>query len=384
MLILDLIIVGLTVGAVVWGYWRGMRGGGLVLLGFGAGALLGSRLAPLALAGGLRDPFAPVIALPAALLFGAVLAAVFDRFGSRLRRRLRRGSRLDSLGGGLLAGLLALVMVWIVAAFAARVDSLKDPVGDSEIISGLNGVLPPPGPLLKPVAPYDDGLAVIAGRKARVGPPRQGIKNDPEVQDAARSVVKFFSTGCGEGHGGGVSGSGWIAGEGIVVTNAHVVAGSEDTTVQIEGKGERHDAEAIWFDDFNDVAILRAPGVRGEPAFPIDVKPDPGTFAAVLGFPRGGPYTVKPARVGSTGRRSGFSPEPGDRPRRRVTFLRAGVVRGNSGGPVVDAAGRVVAMVFGVRSGGHTAYAVPSSVVKSALGRAGSPADTGRCEEQQH
>jgi len=376
MLILDLLIAGLLVGMVVWGYSRGMRAGGLGLLGFGVGALLGSRVAPLALDGGLRDPFAPVIALPAALLFGAVVAAVFDHFGSSLRRRLRRGSRVDALGGALVAGLLGLVMVSIIAAVAASVDSLEDPVGDSALIARLNGVLPPAGPLLKPVSAYDDRLPVIAGRRARVGPPKQGIRNDPEVRDAAGSVVKVLGTGCGHG----VSGSGWIAADGIVVTNAHVVAGSDDTTLQIAGKGTRHDAEVIGFDDFNDVAILRAPGVRGEPALPIDVDPEPGTFAGVLGFPRGGPYEVKAARVGSTSRRSGF--EPGDRPGRSVTSLRAGVIPGNSGGPVVDGKGRVAAMVFAVRLGGHTAYAIPSSIVQRALRRAGPqgpPVDTGSC-----
>jgi len=382
MLILDLIIVALLAGVLAWGYSRGMRAAGFVLLGFGAGALLGSRVAPLVLAGGLRDPFAPVIAVPAALLLGAVGAAAFGHFASGLRRRARRGSRVDALGGALLAGLLGLVTLSIIAAVAARVDVLEDPVSDSAIMARLEGVLPRPGPLLKAAAPYDDRLPVIDGRRARVGPPTRGIKNDPEVRDAAASVMKVFGTGCG--HGG--SGSGWIAAEGIVVTNAHVVAGFEDTTVQVEGKGTRHDAEVIWFDAFNDVAILRAPGVRGKPALPIDVEPEPGTFAGVLGFPLGGPYKVKPARVGTTSTTSrGAEPplERGDRPRRSVTLLRAGVVPGNSGGPVVDGKGRVAAMVFAVRPGGHTAYAVPTSIVKRALGRAeamGDPVDTGPCE----
>jgi S1-C subfamily serine protease len=386
MLILDLIIVGLIAGMVVWGYRRGIHAGALMLLGFGAGALLGSRVAPLVLDGGLRDPFAPVIALPAALLFGAVAAAAVGHFGSRARRRLRRGSRADALAGALVAGLLGLVTVSIIAAIAARVDALEDPVRDSAIMASLNGVLPPPGPLLKAERPYDDRLPVIAGRKARVGPPAQGIVNDPEVQDAARSVVKLFGSGCGRAGGG----SGWIAADGIVVTNAHVVAGFDETTVQLEGKGTQHDAEVIAFDALNDVAILRAPGVRGKPALPIDVEPEPGTFAGALGFPRGGPYEVKAARVGNTRRTSGFSPSirpggpraPVDRPRRSVTFLRAGVIPGNSGGPVVDRKGRVAAMVFAVRLGGHTAYAVPSAVVKRTLARTepgGASVDTGPC-----
>jgi len=376
MLILDLVIVGLVVGVAVWGYLRGMRAGGLAVLGFGAGALLGSRLSPLVLDGGLRDPFAPVIALPGALLFGAVLAAALGQFASSLRRRLRRGSRADALGGALVAGLLGLVMVWIIAAAAEEVDSLSDPLEDSEVLDRLNALLPPPGPLLKSDPPYDDPKPVrlrkIPGEGTRVGPPSQKIKNDPQVQDAAPSVAKIISGGGGEL---GV-GSGWIACDGIVVTNAHV-AGSPSNVVQVqlEGKGTPHEAEVIRFDDFNDVAVLRAPGVRGEPPLPIDVTPEPTTPAGVLGFPLGGPYKVKPGRIGSTSKRSGFGLK-----RRRVTLLRTNVVPGNSGGPVVDGEGRVVAMVFAVRATGNTGLAIPGSVVRRALRREGLLAESGGCK----
>ena len=77
------------------------------------------------------------------------------------------------------------------------------------------------------------------------------------MRAASASVVKILGTACGLG----VQGSGWIAGDGVVVSNAHVVAGQDDTTVQLRGEGDRIDAERSWFDPRNDLAILRADGL---------------------------------------------------------------------------------------------------------------------------
>ena len=79
------------------------------------------------------------------------------------------------------------------------------------------------------------------------------------MRAARASVVRVLGTACGLG----VQGSGWVAGNGLVVTNAHVVAGQDDTTVQIGGAGERLDAQAVHFDPRNDLAILRVPADRG-------------------------------------------------------------------------------------------------------------------------
>lgn len=374
-MLVDLIIVGVLVVAAVLGFRQGLRTGALVLIGFGAGAVLGSRVAPLVLSGGLRDPFAPVLALPAALLFGAVLAAALERFGFQLKRRLRNLGWLDAIGGALLAACVGAVMVWVLGAVAARVDSLKESVAKSSIIERLNAVVPPPGPLLIADRPYDP-FPVIAGPRSGVGPATAKIKTDPQVKAAARSVLKVNVTSCERGRG---SGSGWIAKDGVVVTNAHVVEDTRTVTVKLGGKGRSYNARPIWFDDAEDVAILRVPGVSGTPALPIDEHPKRGTTAALLGFPRGGPYRVRPAKLGRRVRLPTIRVEGRVFRRRSVTTMRAFARPGNSGGPVVDGRGRVVAMVFGVRPGGLDAYAVPSPVVQKALERAGAPADTGSC-----
>lgn len=373
MVIVDAVIAALILGAAVWGYRRGMTSGGLALIGFGIGAVLGSRLAPLALDGGLRDPFAPVLALPAALLLGALVAVVLERFGFRLRRSIRRRGTVDHVGGAVLAGCLGLVLTWSLGAAAARIDGLRDSVRDSEIVAQLNAVLPPPGPLLKAAEIKRDPLPVIRGPRASVGPVDETITRDPQVRAAAKSVVKIFSQGCG----GTAQGSGWIGRDGLVVTNAHVVAGGENIRVQPEGKGVEHGAEAVWIDRKGDIAVLRSSGVSGLPALRVERKPGVDVLAATLGFPLDGPYTVAAARVGARASRLRLE-QGGLRPRSAIT-LRADLAPGNSGGPVVDERGRVVTMVYASRAGGSFAYGVPATTIRRALRRAREPVDTGRC-----
>lgn len=377
MLIVDLLIVALTVAVAYWGYRQGLSTGALVLVGFGGGAILGSRVGPLFLDGGLEDPFAPVVALPAALLIGALFAAALERVGFGLRRRLRRRDTPDAIGGAVLAACIGLVAVWVLGALAARVDGLRGSVRDSVIIDKLNAVLPPPGPLLNAAKGRTDPLPVIAGPDANVGPARPGIKRDPQVRSAASSVVRLIGSACGHG----LTGSGWIARDGVVVTNAHVIQGSDNTRVMVEGNGHPEEARAIWYDRVNDIAVLRAPGISGAPALQLDPKPKPGTYAAALGFPGGGAYQITPARVGNTSRIPAFRLRRGDPTTRRITSMRAALRPGNSGGPVVDERRRVVTTAFAARVGGRVAYGVPNSITARALRRAGPPVDTGPCRE---
>lgn len=381
-MLIDLAIIAALIAVGAWGYIRGFSAGGLALIGFGGGVVLGSRVAPLLLDGGLRDPYAPMVALPGALILGAIIAAVLERFAFRLRRPMLRLRGLDGVAGAVVAACLGLVVVWALGAAAVRVDGLRKTVRESSVIDNLNAVLPPAGPLLKARHEFAP-LPVIAGPPARVGAANPNIKRDRQVKNAARSIVKINAIACGHQ----LSGSGWIARNGIVVTNAHVIAGSEDMRVQLEGEGRLQDARPIWFDRDTDIAVLRVPGITGVPHLKTTDSAKAGTHAAVLGFPGGGRYTVRPARIGQT------ADIPGRRfekslLERRATSIRAIVRPGNSGGPVVDGQGRVVTMIFAGQkraqgtTGGHTAYGVPISEVRLALKRAGRPADTGNCDEE--
>jgi hypothetical protein len=376
---LDWIIVAFTVLMAVWGYQQGLIAGGLSLVGFAAGAFLGSRLGPLLLEDGSHSPYAPLSALLGAVLVGGLFASGFELLGFHLRRRLgERIGLLDGLGGSVLVGCLGLFLVWIGGAVALQTPGareLREPIQRSAILQELNEVLPPSGPILQALARFDP-FPSISGPSANVPAPDPKIARDPDVAAARRSVVRVLGTACGLG----VQGSGWVAGRGIVVTNAHVVAGQDDTTVQVRGEGPGLDAQAIWFDPRNDLSILRVPGVSGLPRLAMNANADSGTTAAVLGFPENGPYTVAPARLGGTSRvitQDAFGRGPVER---TITSLRGEVLPGNSGGPVVDRAGRVLATIFAAATRRQrTGYGVPDSLVRDALGEARGPVDTGPC-----
>ena len=376
---IDWIIVAFTVLLALYGAVQGFLVGALTLAGFAAGAFAGSRLAPLVLSEGSSSPYAPLMALVGAVLLGALLASGLGGLGERLRAAviLPGAGALDALLGAALSACVALGLVWVCGAVALQTPGareLRRDIQRSLVLRRLNEVLPPSGPIIQSLARFDP-FPSIEGPPSRLPPPRAAIARDPDVEAASASVVRVTGTACGLG----VAGSGWVAGPGLVVTNAHVVAGQDDTEVQVRGEPPGRSARAVAFDSRNDVAVLRVDGLDA-PALPLRAEPRPGAPAAILGFPRNGPYDVRAGRVGRT--ETAISSDAyGQGPvTRRITVLRGRVVPGNSGGPMVDAAGRVVTTVFASsRSGPPAGYGVPNDVVRTALRGARRPVSTGPC-----
>jgi len=373
----DWIIVGLLLLLALFGWAQGFVTGALALVGFALGAYLGTRLAGLVLPDGSRNPYGPAIGLVGALVLGAGFAAGFEGLGSRLRSKLALPGFgfVDGVLGAALTACVGLGVVWILAAVAVHSSGqVRYEVQRSEILTRLNRALPPSGPLLNALARFDP-FPRIDGPEARVAPPRAGIARDPQVVAAADSVVKILGTACGLG----IEGSGWVADDGVVVTNAHVVAGQDDTRVLVRGKEPSHKATAIAFDPRNDLAVLRVDGLDA-PALPLAESPRPGTSAAILGFPQNGPYDVRAGRVGQT-RTSVTQDAYGRGPvQRRLTSLRGVVRSGNSGGPMVDGRGRVATTIFAATTNGpRGGYGVPNAVTRDVLAGAREPVDTGPC-----
>ena len=359
---------------------QGFVVGALSLAGFALGAVIGTRLGPLLLPEGARSPYAPLFGLMGALLAGSLLATGLGELGQALRRALRVPgfAAFDGALGAALSGVVALGIAWIAGAAALQLPgqtNLRRDVQRSEILRRLNDVLPPSGPILNALGRLDP-LPSINGPSADVPPPRAAIARKAGVRAAAASVVKVLGTACGLG----VEGSGWVARPGLVVTNAHVVAGQSDTTVQAGGTGPRLDAHALVFDATNDIAVLRVDGLQA-PALALASNVRSGTSAAILGFPEDGPFTVRAARTGSA--RTVFSEDAYGRGpvRRRILPLRGVVKHGNSGGPLVDARGRVLGTIFAATVGGphRGGYAIPDDVVRAELGRASARVSTGPC-----
>lgn len=378
MTVFDWAIVAFTVAFAMWGYRQGLIVGALTLCGFAAGALAGSRIAPLLLSEGADSPYAPLFAALGGLLGGALVALTLESLALGLRERLvRRGVlRLaDGAAGAALIAAVALGLIWVFGAVALHAPNTARLRGDlqrSLILRELNDVLPPSGPILNALNRVDPAPS-IAGPTTPVAQPDPTIAGDPDVRRASRSVVRVLGTACGLG----IEGSGWVAAPSLVVTNAHVIAGEDDTTVNTID-GAQLDAVAVHYDPANDLALLRIEQTL--PPLPISPNPQRGTAGAVLGYPENGPYAVAAARMGDVDTVVSEDSYGNGPLRRSVAGLRGQVRSGNSGGPLVDGEGRVMATVFAATtSGPRGGFAIPNEVVSSALDEAAVPVDTGPC-----
>ena len=379
---LDWLIVAFVTLLALFGYGQGFVVGALSLAGFAAGAFAGSRLGPMLLEEGSRSPYAPLFALGGAVFAGGLLALGFESVGRRLRGLIALPGLgvADGLLGALLSACVGLGLAWIFGAVALQTPGateLRRDIQRSEVLSRLNDVLPPSGPVLNALARFDP-VPEIEGPGAAVPPPRAAIARDPQVRAAAASVVRIRGTACGLG----IEGSGWVAAQGLVVTNAHVVAGQDDTTVQVGGEGPQLEARAVAYVPREDIAVLRVEGL-GQPALELGPdEPEVGSSGAVLGYPENGPYDVRAARVGTTQVVSSQDAYGRGPVRRAMTAFRGRVRSGNSGGPLVGSNGRVLATVFAATtgSGPRGGYGVPNDIVRQILAGVGAgQVDTGPC-----
>jgi S1-C subfamily serine protease len=376
--VLDWSILAFTLALALWGYRQGLIVGMLTLLGFAAGAAAGSRIGPLVLSEGAESPYAPLFAALGALLAGAAVAITLESLALSLRSRLVRGRTLrlaDGAGGAALVAAVALGVAWVLGAVALHAPGTAQLRGDvqrSLILRDLNRVLPPSGPVLDALNRVDPAPA-IAGPATPVPPPDAAIAADPDVRRAGRSVVRVLGTACGLG----VEGSGWFAAPGIVVTNAHVVAGESDTTITTRD-GATLDATPVHYDPANDLALLSVDADL--PTLSLARQSRRGAAGAVLGYPENGPFALAPARIGDTRSVIGEDSYGAGPIRRTISSLRGSVRSGNSGGPLVDSKGQVMATVFAATTSGPPGgFAIPDSIVDAALGEVSGPVDTGAC-----
>jgi S1-C subfamily serine protease len=374
---LDWIALGVIAVAALAGLRRGLLAGLFSVGGFVAGAYIGGRVAGHLLAGGSSSPYLPLVALAGALLFAAVLQTLAGLVGSFARGSLLALPplrMLDTAGGAVLGAALGLALVWVAGAVALQLPGqtqLRRAVQRSAVLQRLNRIVPP-SRLLAALHRVDPFPAIV-GPAVPSQPIDPRILRDPSVRRAAPSVMRILGTACGLG----VSGSGWVAGPGIVVTAAHVVAGQHDTVVEPPLSDAGYRAYALTFDPHNDLAVLRVPGLDA-PALRL-ADPRPGSRVAILGYPGDGPLEAAAGRVGRTATvvtqdAYGHGPVA-----RSITALKATVRHGDSGGPAVDQSGAVQATVFAARIDETAGYGVPTPVVRRVLARARRRVSTGPC-----
>ena len=270
--------------------------------------------------------------------------------------------------------------MWIVAAVAGQTPGggqLRADIQRSAILRELNQLLPPSGPILNALARLDP-LPQLAGPSPDVAAPLPRSRRAPGVRAASRSVVRVLGTACGLA----IEGSGWVARPDEVVTNAHVVAGEQDTTVEVGGQPPDLPARSDRVRPDQRHRGAARSGSRGRAVAELVDEPASGRAGAILGYPENGPFDVRPGRIGRTQTvltNNAYGQGPVSR---LLTPLRGLVRPGNSGGPLVDGNGNVLTTVFAGTVGGGPpgGYGVANATVLGILADAGSAAvGTGPC-----
>jgi S1-C subfamily serine protease len=245
-----------------------------------------------------------------------------------------------------------LLVAWLVAVplGSSSLPWLNREVRSSAILGGINQLMPQQAQALSAALRdtldtngFPDVFGGLAPTRAReVAAPDPALRNSQIVVNAKRSVIKVLGTApsCSRR----IEGSGFAYAEERVMTNAHVVAGTRD--VQVEVDGDRLDATVVVYDPERDLAVLYVPGLRS-PVLPFIEKPAAtGANAIVLGFPLDGPYNAQSARVRDLSRITGPDIYDSNDVTREIYTIRALVRSGNSGGPLVTPNGRVLGVIF--------------------------------------
>jgi S1-C subfamily serine protease len=356
----DVVVLLLALIAGVSGWRHGVAVALLSFVGVLTGAVLGVRLAPL-LAAGVEAPTTRIIiSIAVVVLLVALGETTGVFFGRRIRDRItgERVLQVDSTLGSILQAITVVIAAWLVALplASASFPGLAASVRGSEVLRAVDSVMPQGvkqlpaelGELLNNSG-FPNVLSPFAETPiSEVGPPDPTLLNNPVVEDVADSVLKI--RGRAPSCSRQLEGTGFVIAPHLVLTNAHVVAGTADTGVEVRdrrGQIVALDAEVVLYDPAVDLAVLRVPELEAEP-LPMEPEPAaPGDDAIVLGYPMDGPFTATAAKIRSMINLQGPNIYDNGEVTREVYTVRAVVRSGNSGGPVITPEGRVIGVVFG-------------------------------------
>lgn len=330
-----------------------------------AGVVAGAALArPVVDLFGVHDSlFAPLIGILVLIGMGSLGSSVGFWVGEPIRRRILAGHggvRLDSAFGALISIVAVVAVSWFLGLSLSRIPNptVAGAIQRSVILRYLDGIAPRPPGFLAGVEQVIGGApfpSVFSGLEPIFEPPLAvpASVDTAGVSKAANATVEVRSIGVN--CNGIVTGSGFPVAPGYIVTNAHVVAGTRDTT--IIQSGAVHRATVVLFDPERDVAVLDVPGLRLQALG--DGDPTRGTQGAVIGYPEGGPEQVAPAVVDQQVNAEGRDIYNQNLVVRQILVIGSTVKPGNSGGPLVDLQGNVLGMVFAAStSDPNRAYAL--------------------------
>ena len=352
----DLLVISLALLAAISGARQGMVTALPAFAGVLLGAVLGIRLAPLVV-----QQFTDVTARVAvAVAIVVLLVALGETLGVYLGRSIK--SKVDATPlrvadntlGAIVQGAVVFVVAWLIAlplTSVAGLPGLASSIRGSTVLGAINGVMPQAARNLS-----DDlqKLLDMSGFPAavdpfnrtpinRVDPPDPALANSPVAERLQASVLKV--RGRAPSCSRALEGTGFVIAPERVLTNAHVVAGTSEVSVEI-GRGQL-DATVVEYNPEKDIAVLAVPELTAPALDFRQSDANPGQDGIVLGYPLDGPYTASAARVRERISLRGPDIYDANTVTRDVYTVRATVRSGNSGGPLVDPNGQVMGVVFG-------------------------------------
>lgn len=349
---LDLLVVGSMIGAAVGGHRLGLLARVTSWIGMAFGVAAGALLLPPVLRTIEDGSDAQLLFVSMGVLLGmAFLGQALGLWvGGRMHLALP-GASVRSVDRGLGAGAGAigvLIGLWLLVPLMADVRGWFAIQARTSLFAELVDERFPEPPdtmaTLRRLVGGDQFPRVFDALQPApdLGPPPTAPGIPQAVIDAVvPSTVKVEGVACRRIQ----EGSGFVVAPGMIATNAHVVAGEDETVVQ-RSDGTEVSATVVAFDPRRDLAILSAPGIdRG--ALPrADVEE--GAVGAVFGHPGGGELRAAPFSVGRTVAATGTDIYDEERTERQVLILSSSLAPGDSGAALIDPEGRVVGVAFAI------------------------------------
>jgi S1-C subfamily serine protease len=388
---LDLAILAVAFVAAISGWRSGVLGSLLSFIGVVLGAVAGVLLAPHVVThieGNRTRLFVALFLVLGLVVIGEIAGVVLGR-AARAAIRNSGLRTIDSLGGVALQVVTILLAAWVLAIPFTSSDqpNLAAAVRGSRILTGVDKVAPEwvTRELRASLSKFVDttGLPDVFPTFGRtpivnVEVPDPGLASDPVVATTRPSVLKI--RGVAPSCQRILEGSGFVVSPNRVMSNAHVVAGSE--TVTVEAEGQTYNASVVSYDPDADISILDVPDLPSAPLGFDSREAQTGTDAVVLGYPGGGDFTATPARIREIIQLSGPDIYHTTTVVREVYTIRGTVRQGNSGGPLIDRDGRVLGVVFGAAvDDADTGFVLTANEVAKQMAKVGNTAKvpTGTC-----
>lgn len=398
--LLDVILIVLLVLFAVSGYRQGFIVGLLSFVGFVGGGVLGVLIAPplvtWVVEGEAQQALLAIVIAFLAATFGQLIAS---SAGAVLRNRVTGDSAraVDAAGGAVVSVLSLMLVAWFIGVVLldqSPIRALSKQVHNSAVLKGVDRAMPVAAD--RWAKSFDrfvggtDFPKVFNGLGGEplvdVGPPDKSVESSPALRNARRSIAKIVGTApnCAtEPRQRRIEGTGFVFAPERLMTNAHVVAGTQGALSVQVGQRE-YDGHVVLYDSQRDIAVVHVPGLRAKP-LKWDTDAQRGDAAVVAGFPKNRPYTVRAAKISSRQKAKGPDIYRSTQVTREIYSLRGTVEPGNSGGPLLTQDGDVFGVIFAAAmSDQDTGYALTADEVAPdvAVGTTATrPADTRACAD---